>query len=72
MKKKYRQLLYFLDWIAVIFLLIGGVNWGLVGLFNFNLVQLIFSNFSNIVYSIVGFLSVYVLGRGVTKSYMKK
>jgi hypothetical protein len=72
MKKKYRQLLYFLDWIAVIFLLIGGINWGLVGLFNFNLVQLIFSNFSNIVYSIVGFLSVYVLGRGVTKSYMKK
>ena len=72
MKKKYRQLLYFLDWIAVIFLLVGGVNWGLVGLFNFNLVQLIFSNFSNIVYSIVGFLSVYVLGRGVTKSYMKK
>lgn len=72
MKKKYRQLLYFLDWIAVILLLVGGINWGLVGLFNFNIVQLLFNQFSNIVYSIVGLLSVYVLGRGITKTFMKK
>ena len=26
------------NWIAWIFLLIGGLNWGLVGLFNWNLV----------------------------------
>ena len=29
------------NWIAYIILLIGGLNWGLVGIFNFNLVAFI-------------------------------
>lgn len=51
-----------LDIIVAILLVIGGLNWGLVGLFNFNLVQFLFGNFPIIeraVYIIVGLCAVY-------------
>ena len=50
-----------LDVIVAILLVIGGLNWGLVGLFDFNLVEFIFgkSALSRIIYSIVGFCAVY-------------
>jgi len=40
---------------------VGGINWGLVGLFNFNLVDTIFGGFglTNIVYILVGLAAVY-------------
>lgn len=41
---------------------IGAINWGLVGLFNFNLVTLLFGSFPIIVtilYIIIGFCGVY-------------
>lgn len=41
--------------IAFIILLIGGVNWGLVGIFNWNLVSAIFGGYN------VGSIIVYVL-----------
>lgn len=53
-----------LDWIAVILLVIGGLNWGLVGAFNLDLVKAIFGNmtaFSRIIYVVVGISAVYVL-----------
>lgn len=53
-----------IDWIALILLAIGGLNWGLVGLFNFNLVAAIFgdlSAFSRVVYTIVGICAIYIL-----------
>ncbi|WP_412708619.1 DUF378 domain-containing protein [Candidatus Rickettsia kedanie] len=40
----------------------GAINWGLVGLFNFNLVTLLFGSFPIIVtilYIIIGFCGVY-------------
>lgn len=43
--------------IALIFTIIGGINWGLVGIFDFNLVDFIFqtgSIMSRIIYSLVG------------------
>lgn len=43
--------------ISFIILLIGGINWGLVGFFNFDLVAKVFGNMSilsRIIYSIVG------------------
>lgn len=43
--------------IALAFAIIGAVNWGLVGLFEFNLVDAIFgagSAFSRVIYTIVG------------------
>ena len=53
-----------LDWIAVILLIIGGVNWGLVGIFQFDLVATILgdmSMLSRIVYTLVGLSGVYLL-----------
>lgn len=52
-----------LDWIALILVVIGGINWGLIGLFNFNLVEVIFGDMTTIarvVYVIVGLAAVYL------------
>ncbi len=52
-----------LDWVAVVLLIIGGLNWGLVGLFGFDLVATIFGDMavvSRIVYAVVGLSAVYV------------
>jgi len=51
-----------LDLIVWALLAIGGLNWGLVGIFNFDLVAAIFgeiSILSRIVYSLVGLAAVY-------------
>lgn len=51
-----------LDWVAIILVIVGGLNWGLVGLFNFDLVAYIFgemSGLSRIVYVLVGISAVY-------------
>jgi len=44
--------------IALIVVIIGALNWGLIGLFNFNLVAFIFDNISvvisRIIYALVG------------------
>ncbi len=47
---------------ALVFLIIGGLNWGLVGLFDFNLVAFLFDGFSvvisRIIYSLVGIAAI--------------
>lgn len=53
-----------LDWIAFILVVIGGLNWGLVGFFNFDLVAAIFgelSIISRIVYALVGLSALYAI-----------
>jgi uncharacterized protein len=53
-----------LTWIALILLVVGGLNWGLVGLFEFDLVAAIFgegSGLSRIVYTLVGLSAIYIL-----------
>ena len=53
-----------LDWIALILLVIGGLNWGLVGLFRFDLVAALFgymSWFSRIIYILVGISAIYLI-----------
>jgi len=50
--------------IAIILVVIGGLNWGLVGLFNFDLVAAIFGSMtviSRIVYTLVGLSAVYLV-----------
>lgn len=50
--------------IALILILIGGLNWGLVGVFNFDLVAAISgagSLLSRIVYSLVGVSAIYYI-----------
>ena len=47
---------------TLVFLIIGGLNWGLVGIFDFNLVSFLFDGFSviisRIIYSLVGIAAV--------------
>lgn len=50
------------DWIALILVIVGGLNWGLVGIFKFDLVAWIFGDMSiiaRIVYILVGLAAVY-------------
>ncbi len=52
-----------LDWIALILVIVGGLNWGLVGIFKFDLVAAIFgtmSVISRIVYILVGLAAIYM------------
>jgi uncharacterized membrane protein YuzA (DUF378 family) len=51
-----------LDWVAMVLLIVGGLNWGLVGLLNFDLVAALFGTqtpFSRIVYVLVGLSALY-------------
>lgn len=51
-----------LDIIALVLILIGALNWGLVGFFKFDLVAAVFgsmSTISRIVYGLVGISAVY-------------
>lgn len=53
-----------LDWIAFILLVIGGLNWGLVGVFKFDLVKAIFGDMSvvsRIIYILVGVAALYAI-----------
>ncbi|MDQ4026970.1 MAG: DUF378 domain-containing protein [Actinomycetota bacterium] len=60
-----------LDRTALALVTVGGINWGLVGLFDFDLVAKLFGNrsaLSRTVYSLVGAGAVYTLGRAATSS----
>ena len=57
------QKLNSIDWVAVILVIIGGINWGLVGLFNLNLVDKIFGSvgwLASLIYILVGIAAVYL------------
>ena len=49
------------DWLAIVLLIVGGLNWGLIGFFNWNLVQAVFGYkmLANIIYALVGLSAVY-------------
>ena len=51
-----------LDWIAMVLLIVGGLNWGLVGMFDIDVVARILgvmSTASRSVYILVGLAAVY-------------
>ncbi|KKS26280.1 MAG: hypothetical protein UU87_C0003G0200 [Parcubacteria group bacterium GW2011_GWA2_42_11] len=53
-----------LNWLAFLLVVIGGLNWGLVGFFDFNLVAAIFgetSTLTTIIYDLVGLAAIYML-----------
>jgi len=53
-----------LDKLAILLLVIGGLNWGLVGWLKYNLVDKIFgveSMMSRIIYAIVGVAALYCI-----------
>ncbi len=51
-----------IDVIVAVLLVVGGANWGLVGLFNFDLVATLFGDMtilSRLVYSLVGLAAMF-------------
>ncbi len=62
-----RSFKIYLHFICAVLLLIGGLNWGLIGMFDYNLVEDINSKtfqskvFSEIIYTVVGLCAVYLL-----------
>jgi uncharacterized protein len=46
-------------WLAATLTLIGALNWWLVGLFRFNLVQTLFGQFSRTIYALVGISGLF-------------
>lgn len=64
-----------LDWITLILIVVGGLNWGLVGVFSFDLVAEIFgadSTIANIVYILVGISAAYTLVAMLMKTSKKQ
>ena len=58
------QKLSFLDWVALVLVIVGGINWGLVGLFQWDLMANIFgdmSGLSRIIYVLVGLGGLWML-----------
>lgn len=53
-----------LNCFALTITIIGAINWGLIGFFNFNLVAFLFGDMtllSRIVYSVVGLCGLYLI-----------
>jgi uncharacterized membrane protein YuzA (DUF378 family) len=53
-----------LDWITLILVLIGGLNWGLIGIGGWNIVDMIFGSIpilARIIYILVGISALYML-----------
>ena len=59
-----------IDVIALILVIVGALNWGLIGIFNFNLVETLFGGFSvisRIVYILVGISGLWSIKTVVEK-----
>ncbi len=53
-----------LDYTALILVIVGAINWGLIGFFSFDLVRVLFGDMSllsRIVYALVGISGLYAL-----------
>lgn len=54
----------FLNAFTLTIAIIGALNWGLIGFFDFNLVSALFGNataFSRIIYALVGLCGLYII-----------
>ncbi|KKT28103.1 MAG: hypothetical protein A3G02_02335 [Candidatus Yanofskybacteria bacterium RIFCSPLOWO2_12_FULL_44_13b] len=52
-----------LDWLALVLLIVGGLNWGFIGLWDMNVVMNILGSgtLTNIVYDLVGLAAIYAI-----------
>lgn len=53
-----------LDVVCLILIIIGAVNWGLIGFFSLDIISVIFGNMSKIsriIYAVVGIAGIYSL-----------
>jgi len=65
--------LHILDIIALVLVVIGGLNWGLVGLFKFDLVDAILGDIAvlaRVVYVLVGVAALYTAVRSPKLAHM--
>ncbi len=65
----------FLGATALVLVVIGGINWGLVGFFDYNLVDSIFgagSTLARVVYAVVGLAALWVLADWAMRSSKKE
>lgn len=57
-------------WVAVILIIVGALNWGLVGAFNFNLVTTLFGDttmITRVIYMLIGLAGLYKIFMVATK-----
>ena len=53
-----------IDWVAIVLVIVGAINWGLVGIASFNLVEALFgagSTLTGLVYDLVGLAGLYMI-----------
>jgi len=52
-----------LDWIALVLVIVGAINWGLVGLFDLNVVEAVLGTglVAKIVYILVGLSGIWMI-----------
>lgn len=58
------NILKIIDYIALVLVIVGAINWGLIGFFSFDLVRAIFGDMtliSRIIYALVGISGLYAL-----------
>ena len=64
-----------LDTIVLYLVIIGSINWGLIGFFQFDLVAAIFGDmtmFSRIIYAIIGICGLYAISFFAKDRFIKK
>lgn len=63
-----------LDTLALILIIVGAVNWGLIGFFQFDLISTLFGTmtvFSRIIYGVVGLCGLYSLSFFAKEQFIK-
>lgn len=53
-----------IDWVAMVLVIVGALNWGLVGLLDYNLVMSLFGSWpvlENIIYDLVGLSGLWMI-----------
>jgi uncharacterized membrane protein YuzA (DUF378 family) len=62
--KKFMKNLNAFDWLTLVLLIVGGLNWGMISVFNIDLVSSLFgvmTMVSRIIYGLVGLSAVYTI-----------
>jgi uncharacterized membrane protein YuzA (DUF378 family) len=57
------QKLNMIDWLALVLVLVGALNWGLIGILEFDLVATLFGDMtllSRIIYALIGIAALYL------------
>jgi uncharacterized membrane protein YuzA (DUF378 family) len=66
MMERVQEMMKSLDVITLFFVVLGALNWGLVGIFSFDLIATIFGDMSvlsRIVYTLIGVAGIYQLSQ---------